>query len=646
MVLPNIKQGETVDVHKVSRNNVGPVADFTRIADEFIRELATGGEDGYFVSSKCLLSLEEKQQQSLRSILWEAGYSEIHQTTTKILFARIKNGEDNPISASSQLKENLVSRQDIDEVGSSKGGHKQLLPAVSDHGLFRNADDIAAIYDSKTPVERRRGRVKEKISEIRQLARRSFERDISLPSPKDWFDKPLSQVDSMTEVLEPPRRNDISLVEEELATCRSFKAALESKSHPSIWVSTPWLSDLKLHEKEALPGICLEAGYKKIHETSTKPWFERIRVSRQNPGDSDASSSSASKGDVGVTESGSSACGDSLKSRKDNGKSPVLHDFTTNGPVPLAATERRRAEEERFTCRPQRLRVECLPTAPTSRVLPSAEDEIVEQHDHFFPEVVTMPNLGDRSVKLITTSIARRFSIPSIDFSSEGKATEVTLTMNAQVTNSLSCCLRIINHNPPKVRMKVSAVSGEVKGVDLDEQPCIILSCICTTVYGCIRRADNERHFEQIALDLDDEYRRPRGRAVTKQVRRDHTNPSDIDLVWLESSSSHAKNWKAGSITLGLRADVDERLDDDVRTKVQRAHTLSFSNAEQPVIFEGEIEVDDEQQSFLEFQIRYKLEVCYYKPSITTGEGMFRGCTLTPRTIDFICCFRIRSENF
>ncbi|CAM6099790.1 unnamed protein product [Calypogeia fissa] len=629
------KAGETVDVHKVSRNNVGTVADLTRSADEFIRELATGGKDGYFVSSKCLLGLEVKQQQSLRSILWEAGYSEIHQTTTTILFARIKNGEDNPISESSQLKENLVSRQDIHEVGASKGDDKQPLP--------------------------RRGWVKEKIftniiNGIRQLARRSSERDISLPSPKDCFDKPLSQVDSMTEMLEPPRRNDISLVEEEVATWRSFKAALESKSHPSICVSTPWLSDLKLHEKEALPGICLEAGYKKIHETSTKTWFERIRVRRQNPGGSgqgDASSSSASKGDIaaaGVTESGSSACGDSLKSRKDNGRSPVLHDFTTNGPVPLAATERRRAEEERFTCRPQLLRVACLSMAPTSRVLSSAKDEIVEQHDHehLFPEVVTMPNLGERYVKLISTSVARRFSIPSIDFSSEGKAEKAIVTMNAQVTNSLSCCLRIINHNPPEVRMKFSEISGEVKGVDLDEQPCnfIVLSCIGTTVYGCIRRADNEDDFEQIALDLDDEYRRPRGRAV-EQVRRDHANPSDIDLVWLEISSSHAKNRKAGSITLGLRADVNARLDDDLRTKVQRAHTLSFYNAQRPVIFEGKIEVDDQQQSFLEFQIRYKLEVCYYKPSITTGEEfLFCPCTPTPQTIDFICCFRIRSENF
>ncbi|CAM6092977.1 unnamed protein product [Calypogeia fissa] len=196
--------------------------------------------------------------------------------------------------------------------------------------------------------------------------------------------------------------------------------------------------------------------------------------------------------------------------------------------------------------------------------------------------------------------------------------------------------------------MKFSEISGEIKGVDLDEQPCnfIILSCIGTTVYGCIRRADNEDDFEQIALDLDDEYRRPQGRAV-EQVRRDHTNPSDIDLVWLEISSSHAKNRKVGSITLGLRADVNARLDDDLRRKVQRAHTLSFYNAQRPVIFEGKIEVDDQQQSFLEFQIRYKLEVCYYKPSITTGEEfLFCPCTPTPQTIDFICCFRIRSENF
>lgn len=126
----------------------GPVVDLARRADEFIRDVEKGGKACYFVSSKCLLRLEENQRQSLLSILWKGGYSEIYQTTTTTLFARLKSDDENRIAyygASSVFKERSVSGGDLDDVRPSTGDDDLLGSAGRGVNLVRSCNTPAGI---------------------------------------------------------------------------------------------------------------------------------------------------------------------------------------------------------------------------------------------------------------------------------------------------------------------------------------------------------------------------------------------------------------------------------------------------------------------------------------------------------------------
>ncbi|CAM6096072.1 unnamed protein product [Calypogeia fissa] len=60
-------------------------------AESFRKDVEEGNKEGYFVSTLWLFSLEEEERKCLMSTLWSACYSQIYQTATTTLFARLEN---------------------------------------------------------------------------------------------------------------------------------------------------------------------------------------------------------------------------------------------------------------------------------------------------------------------------------------------------------------------------------------------------------------------------------------------------------------------------------------------------------------------------------------------------------------------------
>ncbi|CAM6120318.1 unnamed protein product [Calypogeia fissa] len=553
----------------------------------FIGLIKENSGDGYFVSSKWLLRLQENERESLMSVLTGSGYSEACQTSTTTLFARFTDDVQYGITSTEASRTFSSNRRMGDDLQLAR-------PALRAH---KNAEIVNA--------------------------------EIAKVSSSDDPGKSSTSIDTRRQV----------------PTWESFQAAVQSKILQSFCVRTEWLSDLKNHEKTTLDQALKDAGYEKISQTKDETWYERIQGQLGNisgaPGES---SRLSNKNDVasGNANVDSSRLTNNVVSGnvKKSGKWKLFGCFrpqTSDSPGVASTGETRTIEGHDSPCRAQCLRIACSSALGSPRVLSADEHSGRQQYGDVY---VTM--LGNRHFR-IASSIEKHFQMQTIRFSSEGRTREVPIDLKAIVETSLSCCLRVGDHTP-KVRIKFSKICGQVRNKGPDTELCnaMVVSSLCTSVHASMRR---DNHEGQIDLIVDEEYYSPPYRRTV--IASGQHLGGNSDLVWLERSGRTPNDQEPGSTSLALRSDIEGRRREDVRQRAQGAHhDLLFHVPQHPIVFEGDIDGTIYPDSFLEFHLRFLLDISYYKPCGPIYEdGDVWHATDSREEIDFGCFFQINTEN-
>ncbi|CAM6096074.1 unnamed protein product [Calypogeia fissa] len=596
--------------------------------EDFRTNIKERGEDGYFVRNMWLLSLEEHKRESLMSTLWEAGYSDICQTTTTTLFARSENDMRSPLTGIDTSKASIgndVCPPKMDEVESLKNeDDKHGIPVEG----FTARDEKVDITNVFSPMETDPG--KRELKDGQLLTSELMEQRRHL-SPRTMATK-------------TPGTSTIGAhpAEQQAATWRSFTAAIESTD--SFYVDTHWISKLKEDEQAAWARICLEAGYERTHQTSTTILFERIYGNTTNEGgddgcDSKPSTSSQNKG-ADFQKPGKAESASLLGKRKFDGDQT---DITRLSLGPALMTETSKAQDKICTCHPQILTVSCSSSS-------GAPEEIQPPPR----KRMKMLTLGDVDVTLpdkvrsemVTTTIDKRFSINTFD-TSNGQ--EVPVNFKATVTSQLSCCLKAHNDRH-KLRIKLSRIYGEVANESPNDWLChaTVLTTVCTNLLAT--RIDEEDKFDVISLKLENEhYHHPPHHILlpnTTPTRGDPMTTADR-LVWLSMSNIFPKVCSRESTTVELRGDGKGGRKADTQAGLQRATVLHFQDCPRDsVIFEGDIDVVNPSTSYLELNVSHVLEVSYHRPLASVVGSDVWSTVIVPKRVDFDCSLDIQTDNF
>ncbi|CAM6120324.1 unnamed protein product [Calypogeia fissa] len=289
----------------------------------------------------------------------------------------------------------------------------------------------------------------------------------------------------------------------------------------------------------------------------------------------------------------------------------------------------------------QSLTVKCSSLSGSPQPLPS--------NGHFCRQqlgdvIVTMP--GSVQSLNIPTRMETRFSIMGFTIV-DGRGMEIPMAFKAIAETSLSFWVKKDGHDS-KVRIKLSKISGQVeKDQESVEESCnvMVVSLVCTNLNSCVRSGDGA-HIENIVLDLEDEYQHhPRNRVLVDEQIVEDGMTKTIKHVWMQLAGNDPPNSAPGSISLALQGTCTRILIGGTSLPTNKPASLIFKHP-RPVIVEGSASMAS-PKSFLEIDVRYQLEVSYYKPAsnpISEG-GVCWAVYLTSKVIDFDCCVNLSSES-
>ncbi|CAM6088681.1 unnamed protein product [Calypogeia fissa] len=522
------------------------------------------------------------------SVLRKAGYVAIYQTSTTILFEKIRNDA-----------QNNVNPRDFQRVGEIEGEAILEIERM-DLNIDSIANNADASYSNNQPES-------------------NLQRKLMPSFPFDWP------------------------AEQQPTTLKSFIAALKSGIHDSFCVSNEWLSRLEDCEMHVLYTNVLGAGYAETNQSGNTTIFEKIRdhVGHPTGGLCDDPCNTSNRKEVAAGETrkrGAFESSDILLNKKSKGKMSTENKHTSSS-VEVSAETR---QDDQTTCRPQYLKVACrpIPTSSTASASSSSHSGSHTEYSRrvqFGDSVVILPAKVESRV--VSTKMERKCNSTRVDFVGDKGGGVVPVSLKAAVTTVVSCCL--INHgNSAKVRIKFWKISGQVLNQESNEHQCngLALSCLRTNVYACLkskRIEDGQEELkEEIRLHLDDEYYcHPRRRVV------------DNSLVWLHQLYG-PDNCEAVSTTLWLEGDIIKRCISDLARKVKKAHSLHFDD-HRPVIFHGNVS-EGCPNLFLEVNIRYELEFSYLKPepASVTREAIAAPCRRVSEIQQFDCDLVITTQNF
>ncbi|CAM6121368.1 unnamed protein product [Calypogeia fissa] len=426
----------------------------------------------------------------------------------------------------------------------------------------------------------------------------------------------------------------------QVATWESFQAALKSTSHQSFCASTQWLAGLKEAEQEALIDTLTEARYVKTSETNNVTWFGRMQGQVRNITGSacdNDSSSSSNKNDVASdkVKTGMSKLSGLQKNMRDDDTASDSSDVTNR-------VETSQMQDNRSPCHPQSLSVKCSSLSRSPQVPLSPNGHFRRQQ--LGDVIVTMP--GSEQYLNIPTAMEKRFSIMGFTIV-DGRGEEIPMGFKAIAETSLSCCLKNDGHDS-KVRIKISKISGKAeKDHESVEGSCnvMVVSLVCTNLNSCVRSGDSA-HIEDIVLDLEDEYHHnPRRRVLLDGQVVEGGMTQTIDHVWMQLTGNDPPNSVPGSISLALQGTTTRILIDGTSLPTNKPASLIFKQP-RPVIVEGSASMTS-PRSFLEVDVRYQLEVSYYKPAsnpISEG-GVVWATYPISKVIHFDCCVNLSTES-
>ncbi|CAM6095405.1 unnamed protein product [Calypogeia fissa] len=615
-------------------------------AEDFVREIEKGGEDGYFVSSKWLLSLAGLQRNSLMHFLRMAGYSEAYETATTNFFARITDYVECSITynnPSSKIIKNSVVDESIGEVEPPNFTNDRLGIAGKSYQWQSFLATLKSKCHQSFSVSTRW------LSDLAEYERKAFAQicldagyeEIFQTQTATWYERVAEQV------LNPAggQHSDDS-------TSSSNKNETTNDD-----TKKPGTAEIYMVDKDDPSGSFVGAN---MRETT---WYRRIQDhdvvnSPIDAGEDDSSSSSNGNNASGEVNNPGTSGGGGFISRLGNWFGQVLKvgddGDTRHSNGVTNETETSPSQGARPKCCPQRLRVTCCsdstPPSPSRDLPPSKRsmrkelgDNEMERVAKISPEeaceqlsnlrVVTMPSHG--AYEQIPTAIDRCFSIPTIAYFNSG-AMMVPASLKASAQTSLSCCCVRIDHSHLQVRVKFSKMSGVVNSEDSDESSCVVLRSVWTNVYGCCFR-NSEDPPEPIDLYRKDEASYNPGQRMAVE----HTPNSSDGLVRVASSLQKLGCCDPGSVSLELQRDGKRRLKDGSMTRDQRVNGLDFHGSH-PVTLEGNINFQPES---LAFDIRHWLEIVYYKPRRPSPNAVACSGTRTSKVIDFNCSFEVKLDS-
>ncbi|CAM6099637.1 unnamed protein product [Calypogeia fissa] len=565
-----------------------------QMLQDFLADVDDSNECGYFVSKVWLSGLGEHESEEVMSVLQNNRYLEIFDTETTVWYERM---EENV-----QL---LTLRDDLFRTPEEKNSSSE------------DTSQTLALVESGPAL-----------GKIQHIGFNTTKHDgDTIEAKNDQTGVPLLQATEKLKGIQLESGEASITTNDKLLS--SLRKALKDSGRHSYYVSTKWLSSLSSGEMKELNSTLVEAGYSQTYKTSTTTHFERIRdhvlCPSTNHGETTSTSQNASIVSGVESTTGFQGNADSLLLQGlkfDNKGSPSVKVESTTSSKTNA----------RCVCPPEILTVSvrqgligasssnsqggnCCPNPNRQKVGDCYATTPLEEGE-------CIPTLLEKDISIKTGSF------------DETHFKEETFDFKVSAGTQLGCCLRR-DHDNKKVHIDFQEVTGNINLGDSNRSHGMVLKSVRANVYACVCHRKKIPILLELKRD-DSDYSWLR---VLKRI-------NSTDLIWLALSGKSPKNSPKPSKTLELGCDVPCRLAVDISTCSNNAIELSFVDTPS-VLFEGVVNIDPEQNSRLELNLRYQVEISHVQPKLplTPADQISHPGTRVVKVVDFDCVLELRTDT-
>ncbi|CAM6099636.1 unnamed protein product [Calypogeia fissa] len=572
-----------------------------QMMQDFLANVDDSNECGYFVSKAWLLGLDEHESEEVMSVLRRNWYLEIFDTETTVWYERMEENvklltlHDDPFPTPEE--KNSSSEDTSQTLASVESG-----PAL---GKIQHIGFNTTKHDGDT-----------------------------IEAKNDQAEAPLLQTTEKLKGIQLESGEASITTDNKLLS--SLRKALKDSGRHSYYIRTRWLSSLSSSEMKELNSTLVEAGYSQTYQTSTIAHFERIRAHvlcpSTNHGETTSTSQTGSIVSGVESTSGFQGNVDSLHLQglklDDKGSSSVKVESTTSSKT-----------SAKCVCPPEMLTV----SVPQGLIGASSSNSQGENWQNAGDCYVTTPR--ERKGRFISTSLEKDLFIKVAEFDeSTDCLKEETIHFKVSARTLVSCCLR--RDHDKKVHIDFRQIKGNITLIDPNRSYGMVLKSVLANVSACVRNSEKE----MICLELQRDDSLPSSwKRVLKSYQPADTNGSRYnseDLDWLALSGDNPKNSAEISKSLELECHVNWKLLADISTCSNNAMKLYFVDPP-PVIFEGDVYTDFENNSHLELNLRYQVQISHVEPKLPLPPQVGRICQAGGRVIkvvDFDCFLELRTD--